>query len=87
MVFTVNQTIAFYEGNDQMCLPQANSLQLVNEGLEHVHDLLEFDGKSIKGTADNLRRPGGRIPNPDPNAALGDMIPTPPFLFGAKSQM
>ena len=37
--------------------------------------------------ADNLRRPGGRVPNPDPNAALEDMIPTPPFLFGVKSQM
>ena len=52
-----------------MCLPQATRIQLVNEGLEHVHDLLEFDGESIKGIADNLRRLGGRIPNPDPNAA------------------
>ena len=43
MVFTVNQTIAFYEYNDQMYLPQSTRLQLVNEGLEHVHDLLEFD--------------------------------------------
>ena len=52
-----------------MCLPQATRIQLVNEGLEHVHNLLEFDGESIKGIADNLRRLGGRIPNPDPNAA------------------
>ena len=44
MVFTVNHTIAFYEDNDRMFLPQATRLQLVNEGLEHVHDLLEFDG-------------------------------------------
>ena len=29
----------------------------------------------------------GWIPNPDPNAAPGDMIPTHPFSFGAKSQM
>ena len=34
-----------------------------------------------------MRRPGERIPNPDPNATPGDMIPTPPFSFGAKSQM
>ena len=87
MVLTVNQTIAFHDDNDQMSLPQATRLQLVNEGLEHVHDLLEFNGESIKGISNNLRRPGGRIPNPYPNAAPGDMIPTPPFSFGAKSQM
>ena len=87
MVFTANQIIALYEDNYQMSLPQLTRLQLVNEGLEHVHDLLGFDGDLIKGIADNLRRPGGRIPNPDPNAALRDMIPTPPFSFGAKSQM
>ena len=43
MVFTVNQTIDFYEDNYQMFIPQATRPQLVNEGLEHVHDLLEFD--------------------------------------------
>ena len=87
MVFTVNQTIAFYEDNDQMSLPQSTRLQLVNEGLEHVHDIFEFDGELIKGIADNLRRAWGRLPNPDQNADPGDMIPTPLFSFGAKSQM
>ena len=87
MVFTVNQTIAFYEDNKQIYLPQATRLQLVNEGLEHIHDLLQFNGELIRGIADNLRRPGGRIPNTDPNASPGDMIPTPPFLFRANSQM
>ena len=87
MVFIVNQPIAFYEENHQIYLPQATSLQLVNEVLDNVPDLLEFDGESIKGIADNLRRPGGRIPNPEPNAAPGDMILTPHFSFGAKSQM
>ena len=70
-----------------MSLPQATRLQLVNEGLEHVHDLLEFNGDWIKGVDNNLRRPVGRIPNPDPNSAPGDMIPTPCFSFGAKIQM
>ena len=87
MVLTANQTIAFYENNNQMSLPQAMRLQLVSEGLENVHDLLEFDGESIKGIANNLHRSGGRILNPDLNAAPGDMIPTPPFSFRAKSQM
>ena len=68
MLLNVNQTIAFYEDNDQMSLPQATRLQLINEGLEHVHGLLEFNGESIKEIADNLGHQGGKIPNPDPNA-------------------
>ena len=87
MVFTVNKTIPFYEENDQISLPQAMMPQLINEGLEHVHDLLEFNGESIKEIYDKVRRQGWRIPNPDPNAALGDMILNPTFSFGAKSQM
>ena len=87
MVLTANLTITFYEDNDQMSVPQATRLQLISEGLENVYDLLELDGELIKGIADNLRRLGGSIPNPDPNAAPGDMILTPPFSFGAKSQM
>ena len=62
-----------------MYLPQATRPQLVSEGLENVHELLESNGESIKGIEDNLHRLGGKIPNPDPNAAPGDMIPPPPF--------
>ena len=36
--------------------------------------------------SDNLQCPGGRVPNPDPGAAVGETIPTPAFMFGAKSQ-
>jgi hypothetical protein len=36
--------------------------------------------------AANLRRPAGRIDDPNPGAAAGATIPTPPFVFGAKSQ-
>ena len=35
----------------------------------------------------NLRRPRGRIQDPDPNAAPGATMPTPPFILGAKSQI
>ena len=55
LVFTVNQNIVLYEDNDQMSLPQATRLQLVNEGLENVHNFLEFDVELIKGIDDNLR--------------------------------
>ena len=33
-----------------------------------------------------MRKPGGRIADPDPNAADGATIPTPAFTYGAKSQ-
>ena len=33
-----------------------------------------------------MRKPGGRIPDPNPNAAPGATIPTPAFTYGAKSQ-
>ena len=59
---------------------------MINEGIEHVHDLSDFDKDTITQVADNLRRPGGRIPNPDPNAAPGSTIAQPPFVFSAKSQ-
>ena len=49
-----------------------------------MQDLADFDKDSLVQIADNLRRPGGRIP--DPNNPLAT-IPTPPFVFGAKSQM
>jgi hypothetical protein len=34
----------------------------------------------------SVRRPGGRVPDPNPNAAPGTTIPTLAFVFGAKSQ-
>ena len=83
MVFTAAQTQAFFEDADQMGIPHATVQQLQNEGITAVDDLAEFDKDSLQQLADNLRRPGGRVPDPnDPNAT----IPTPPFVFGAKSQ-
>ena len=49
MVFTVNKTIDFYEDNYQMYIPQATRLQLVNEGLEHVHEHLEVRWRVNQG--------------------------------------
>ena len=60
--------------------------QLETEGLTAVEDLAEFDKETIEGMASNLRRPAGRIADPNPGAAAGATIPTPPFAFGAKSQ-
>ena len=51
-----------------------------------VTDLVDFDKDSLQQLADNLRRPGGCVQDPNPGAPAGATIPTPPFVFGAKSQ-
>ena len=61
-------------------------VQLGNEGITTIDNLVDFEKYIIQQVEDSLRRLGGRIPDPTPNAALGATIPTPPFVFGAKSQ-
>ena len=87
MVFTAAQTNAFFTDPSQMALPRATRAAIGEEGLNDIDDLVEFDSDSMKQITDNLRRPGGRIPDPHPSAAAGATIPTPTFVFGAKSQV
>ena len=49
-------------------------------------DIGEFYKDTFDQIAANLRRLTDRIPDPNPTAAAGSTIPTPPFVFGAKSQ-
>ncbi len=86
MVLTAAQTAAFFEQPTQMAIPHATVVQLANEGISTVDDLIDFDKDTLDQVAENLRRPGDRIPNPDPNAAPGSTIARPPYTFGAKSQ-
>ena len=86
MVLTVAQTMAFFENADQMGIPHATVVQLGIEGIVTVRDLVDFNKDSLQHFADNLCKPGGWIADPNPAAAAGAMIPTPPFVFGAKSQ-
>ena len=86
MVLTAAQNTAFFEDAAQMGIPHETVIQLQQEGISTVADLADFDEDSLKQLADNLRRPGGRAPDPNPGAAPGATIPTPPFAFGAKSQ-
>ena len=65
----------------------ATRIQLQQEGINNVGDLVDFDKYTFKKVANNLRRPGGRIPDPDPNSSTGATIPMPPFTFGVKLQM
>jgi hypothetical protein len=84
MVLTVAQTAVFYEQDAQMGIPNATVIQMQTGGINTVNDLADFQKDTIEQIAANLRRPAGRIPDPNPNAAPG--APTPPFVFGAKSQ-
>ena len=86
MVLTAAQTTAFFEAPEQMNSPNATVVKLAEEGITAVGDLIDFDEESLQLVSDNLRRPGGRIADPTPGAAAGASIPTPPFVFGAKSQ-
>src|SRR4051812_38687613 len=86
MVLTAAQTTAFFEQAAQMGIPHATVVKLGEEGIDTFDDLVNFDKETIKQIADNLRRPAGRVPDPNPGAVAGATIPTPPFVFGAKSQ-
>ena len=86
MVLTGTQTTAFFEQPDQMGIPHVTMVQLQAEGITSVSDLTDFNKDSLQQLVDNLRRPGGCVPDPNPAAQAGSTIPTPPFVFGAKSQ-
>ena len=86
MVITANQVRLFFHADNQMAIPVATIVQLVQEGIEHPDNLQDFDKDSLKDVANNLRNTGGMIPYPDPNAQANATISTPPFVFGAKSQ-
>ena len=76
----------FYEHAEQMGIPHTTVVQLQSEEITVVTDLADFDKTSLQQLADNLRHPGGRVLDPNPGAPPGATVPTPPFVFGAKSQ-
>ena len=86
MVLTAAKTTAFFENPDQMGIPHATMVQMQQEGIQTVADLADFEKQSLQQLAENLRKCGGRVADPDPNAALGATIQTPAFTYGAKSQ-
>ena len=69
-----------------MAIPHATVIKLQDEGINDPDDLTDFTKDSLMQVAENLRKPGDRIPNPDPNAPVGSTIPRPSYVFGAKSQ-
>ena len=71
MVITAAQMTDFFTESGYMALPAATHLAISQEGLEDLADLFEFDKKIQKQITDNLRRPGGRVSDPDPNTDAG----------------
>ena len=86
MVLTAAQMTTFFEHMDKMGIPHVTVVQLQAEGITSVSDLADFNKASFQQLVDNLRHPGGCVPDPNPTAQPGSTIPTPPFVFGAKSQ-
>jgi hypothetical protein len=75
MVLTAGQTAAFSHEAAQMGIPNETIAQMPAEGITNVQDLADFEKESLQQLADNLRKPGGRMPDPNPNAAPGATIP------------
>ena len=65
-----------------MGTPHDTVIQLNVEGISVIADLADFDKDSIKQLASNLHHPGGMVPDPNPAAAPGVRVLTPPFVFG-----
>ena len=83
MVLTNASIDTFFTNAKQMALPARIALKLREEGIWSPADLLEFDTKSMSQIADNLRRPGGRVADPNDTSTT---IAIPPFVFSTKSQ-
>lgn len=58
-----------------------------DKGITTASDLANFDKDNMKQVAENLLCPGGPVADPDPATDVGAIIPTPPFIFGAKTQL
>ena len=86
MVLTANQPTTFLEDVGHMGIPHRTVVQMQQEGIITVDDIAEFEKETIETLSSNLRRPSGRVQDPNAAAPEGATIPTPPFVFGAKSQ-
>jgi predicted RecB family nuclease len=74
MPLTAAQVTVFFKGAAQMSIPNATVVQLQEEGIDNVDDLADFDEDTIEQISANLRRPAGRIADPNPTAVPGATI-------------
>ena len=82
MVFTNDQTTAFFEDANQMAVPGETRPGLNMEGIVNVEDLEDFTEDDLIQVAQNLRKPAGVMVDPNNR---NRRIPQTPYVFGAKS--
>ena len=85
MVLSGAQTTDFFDEKGQMAIPHATVIPIHHKRIDHVNDLADFEKDTLNQVANNLRRPGGCILDPNTGYAAGSTIPTPSFVFGVKS--
>ena len=85
MVLTAVQITNFFTQPTQIGVPAATMDRLQQEGIASPVDLKDFDDEALKIVKENLQHPAGRVADPNPNAN-GATIPTPAFVFSARSQ-
>ena len=81
MVLTAAQMTLFFENVVQMGVQHATVVQLALEGIQTVDDLADFDKEALQQLADNLRRPGDRVPTPTQGQLLDQPFQQQPLFL------
>ena len=82
-MLTANQVTVFFEQETQMGLLAATRVRFQKKRFTSVDDLFDFLPVDIKQLAETIKKPEGRIADPNDTDAT---IPISLFPFGAKSQ-
>eukprot|EP00957_Ditylum_brightwellii_P140884 10731745-Ditylum_brightwellii.AAC.1 len=85
---TKDQTTFFFTNTKQMKVTKETLAQLGLEGIKKVGDLAKFSKDNWKQVAENLKRPGGQMRNPDKVHGNNNpsTIPQTPYPFGVRTQ-
>ena len=75
MVFTAAQTTFFFCDADQMALSARTYAAIDAEGLTNLDEIVKLDKASLKQISENLRRPGGHVPDLDQPIGAHATIP------------
>ena len=78
----------FFTSTKQMDVTKETLIQLSHKGIKKVEDLAEFSKENWKQVADSLKRPGGRMANPNKEPGDGNplTVTQTPYLFGVRTQ-
>ena len=93
-MITGSETTLLFETNNQMDIPNKTVSHIVNEGISKVTNIPPFDKDTLQEITENIRRPEGRVPDPNYIALVPlPVLPLPlttiltrSFVFGVKYQ-